>query len=96
MPVIPSPIPKLDDCLAPDNNTDLNASTNAHGLMQKYPGGTTTFLRSDGAWGIISTPRLIDSTIIYAANSSVVFVRQLILAANSKLNMGSGTIIRVL
>lgn len=39
---------KLDDLVAPDDNTDLNASTSAHGLLQKLPGGTTTFLRGDG------------------------------------------------
>jgi hypothetical protein len=27
--------PKLDDCAAPDNNTDLDASTTAHGLLLK-------------------------------------------------------------
>jgi len=42
-------VPKLDDCLAPDDNTDLNASTAKHGLMMKFPGGTT-FLRADGTW----------------------------------------------
>jgi hypothetical protein len=41
---------KLDDLSAPDNNTDLNASITKHGLMQKYPGGTEDFLRSDGNW----------------------------------------------
>lgn len=41
---------KLDDLAAPDDNTDLNASTTKHGLLQKLPGGTTTFLRADGAF----------------------------------------------
>ena len=41
---------KLDDLAAPDDNTDLDASTSAHGLMQKYPGGTTNFLREDGTF----------------------------------------------
>ncbi len=41
---------KLDDLAAPDDNTDLNASTTAHGLLQKLPGGTSTFLRGDGAF----------------------------------------------
>lgn len=41
---------KLDDLAAPDDNVDLNASTSAHGLMMKYPGGTTNFLRSDGTF----------------------------------------------
>ena len=41
---------KLDEFAAPTDVTTLNASTSAHGLMQKYPGGTTTFLRADGAF----------------------------------------------
>lgn len=41
---------KLDDLAAPDDNTDLDASTSAHGLLKKLPGGTTTFLRADGAF----------------------------------------------
>jgi hypothetical protein len=41
---------KLDDLAAPDDNTDLNASTSAHGLLKKLPGGTTTFLRGDGTF----------------------------------------------
>lgn len=47
--VIPTGI-KLDALGAPDDNTDLNASISAHGLLQKLPGGTTTFLRADGAF----------------------------------------------
>ena len=43
-------VPKLDDLTAPDDNTDLNASTSAHGLCPKFPGGTTTFLRADNTW----------------------------------------------
>ncbi len=42
--------PKLDDLSAPDDNTDLNASTTAHGLLRKLTGGTTNFLREDGTW----------------------------------------------
>lgn len=41
---------KLDDLAAPDDNTDLDASTAKHGLMKKYPGGTSNFLRADGAF----------------------------------------------
>lgn len=41
---------KLDDLAAPDDNTDLDASTSAHGLLKKLPGGTTTFLRADGTF----------------------------------------------
>ena len=40
---------KLDDLAAPDNNTDLDASTSAHGLMPKFP-NTKTWLRGDKSW----------------------------------------------
>ena len=41
---------QLDNLAAPSDNTDLDASTSAHGLMQKYPGGTVNFLRADGSF----------------------------------------------
>ena len=41
---------QLDDLAAPSDNTDLDASTAAHGLLRKLPGDTTTFLRADGAF----------------------------------------------
>ncbi len=41
---------KLDDLGAPDDNTDLNASTSKHGLLPKLGGGTSNFLRADGTW----------------------------------------------
>lgn len=41
---------KLDDLVLPDDNTDLDASITRHGLLQKLPGGTTTFLRADGTF----------------------------------------------
>lgn len=41
---------KLDDLAAPDDNTDLNASTTRHGLFPKLPGGSTNFWREDGTW----------------------------------------------
>jgi len=42
-------LPKLDDLAAPDDNTDLDASTSAHGLMAKYP-NTQQRLKGTGAW----------------------------------------------
>jgi hypothetical protein len=48
--------PKLDDCLAPDDNTDLNALTTKHGLLPKLGGGTTNFLRADGTWAAPPMP----------------------------------------
>ena len=41
---------QLDNLAAPDDNTDLNASTSKHGLLLKLGGGTTNFLRADGTW----------------------------------------------
>jgi len=41
---------KLDDLASPDDNVDLNASITKHGLLKKLGGGTTNFLRADGAW----------------------------------------------
>lgn len=41
---------KLDDLAAPDDNTDLDATVLAHGLLPKLGGGTTNFLRADGSW----------------------------------------------
>jgi len=41
---------KLDDLAAPDDNTDLNASLSAHGLIPKLGGGTNNYFRADGTW----------------------------------------------
>jgi len=40
----------LDTLGTPTDITTLNASLTAHGLMQKYPGGTANFLRADGSF----------------------------------------------
>ncbi len=47
---------KLDDLSTPDDNTDLNATSSYHGLLQKLPGGTSTFLRADGSFAIVPVP----------------------------------------
>ncbi len=44
---------KLDELSAPDDNTDLNASTSAHGLLRKLDNNSAHFLDGTGAW---STP----------------------------------------
>lgn len=41
---------KLDDLAAPDDNTDLNASTTAHGLLPKLPNDSNLHLDGTGAW----------------------------------------------
>ena len=44
---------KLDDLAAPDDNTDLNASTSAHGLLKKLDGNAAHYMDGSGNW---STP----------------------------------------
>ena len=41
---------KLDDLASPDDNTDLDATTSAHGLLPKLGGGSENYLRADGTW----------------------------------------------
>jgi hypothetical protein len=41
---------KLDDLAAPDDNTDLNASASAHGLLPKLSGNAAEFLNGQGAF----------------------------------------------
>lgn len=50
----PIPAVKLDDAAAPDDNTDLNASASAHGLLPKLANTGTKFLRDDGTWQTVS------------------------------------------
>ncbi len=41
---------KLDDLAAPDDNTDLNATISAHGLLPKLSNVSTQFLNGQGGW----------------------------------------------
>ncbi len=43
---------KLDDLASPDDNTDLDVSTSAHGLTPKAPNDTDKFLRGDATWAV--------------------------------------------
>jgi hypothetical protein len=42
---------KLDDFAAPDDNTDLNATSARHGLLPKLSNNARQFLKGDGTWG---------------------------------------------
>jgi hypothetical protein len=46
---------KLDDLAAPDDNTDLNATTSAHGLLKKLSNSATEFMNGQGNWATPST-----------------------------------------
>jgi hypothetical protein len=41
---------KLDDLAAPDDNTDLDASTTKHGLLKKLSNVASEFISGTGAW----------------------------------------------
>lgn len=43
---------KLDDLAAPDDNTDLNATTSAHGLLPKLSNVATEYLDGTGAFSV--------------------------------------------
>lgn len=65
---------KIDDLSAPDDNTDLNASTIKHGLCPKAPDDTAKFLRGDMTWNApVSTGASLNfdgSTRVLAAGNS--------------------------
>ncbi len=63
---------KLDDFATPDDNTDLNSTTGHHGLLQKLPGGTSTFLRADGSFAVPSGSGVTDWTVITKASDESV------------------------
>ena len=69
---------KLDDLATPDDNTDLDSSTSAHGLLRKLDNSTTNFLRGDGAWAAATTS-FIGIRVENSSNQSI--------ANNSSVNI---------
>jgi len=61
---------KLDELAAPDDITDLNATTLVHGLCPKLSGTSTEYLDGSGAW---STPAGGSGTSITLPGSSSVY-----------------------
>lgn len=51
---------KLDDFASPDDNTDLNATTGAHGLLKKLSGTSTQYMGGDGNWNALGTAAFVD------------------------------------
>jgi len=62
---------KLDDLATPDDNTDLNVSTSAHGLTPKLDNDTTHFLRGDGSWSAPSGGTSIAARVSHNANQAI-------------------------
>jgi hypothetical protein len=95
---------KLDELAAPTDITTLDASTSAHGLMKKYPGGTTNFLRADGTFAAptAATPDFIitrlgtgaaDQTI--TAGYGAYVPDEYEIAATQALEIGAGSVMEI-
>lgn len=55
---------KLDDLGAPDNNTDLDVSITAHGLMVLLPDAATQFFDGTGSWATLADGDIPDTITI--------------------------------
>lgn len=64
---------KLDDLAAPDDNTDLNASTLAHGLVKKLSGSAADFYNGAGNWAVPSGVSDGDKGDITVSSSGTVY-----------------------
>lgn len=73
---------KLDDLSAPDDNTDLNVSTSAHGLCPKLPNDASKFLDGSGSY------RKVTSSDAGAASSTT--ATQSIYVDNAATGTGTG------
>lgn len=81
---------KLDDLAAPDDNTDLNASISAHGLLPKLVGNATKYLDGTGSWSappsgasetVYAGPSAADIAINLASPGASLFSKNLTIAA---------------
>ncbi len=64
-------LPKLDDCDTPDDNTDLDVSTSAHGLVPKGDNDTSHFLRGDAAWSALPIVTDLDPLAASATDTDI-------------------------
>ena len=56
---------QLDNLAAPDDNTDLDATTSLHGLLPKLGGGIVNFLRADGTWAAAGAASMVGVQVYY-------------------------------
>lgn len=61
---------KLDDLAAPDDNTDLNASTSKHGLLPKLSGRSGDALRGDGTWDSVSAGAVLSDVKVFESSGT--------------------------
>jgi len=81
---------KLDELAAPTDNTTLDATVTAHGLLPKLGGGTVNFLRADGTWAAptASTPDLLITKRSATANQTVSAGYSAVVAADYEIASG--------
>ncbi len=63
---------KLDDLTAPDDNTDLDASTSKHGLFPKFP-NTKQALIGDKTWATRTWP----ASFVFGDGSTVILAQEM-------------------
>lgn len=88
---------KLDEFAATTDVTTLDASTTAHGLMMKYPGGTATFLRADGSFAAptasAADPNYATGSFTVATETAKILSRHLKLITTQRATLaGTGTL----
>ena len=95
---------KLDDLTAPDDNTDLNASTAKHGLLRKLDNDSSHYLDGQGNWttpaggggGSSDLSMVASSNRSIAADKAGLAVRKYTINSGVILTIASGSIFRVL
>lgn len=63
---------KLDDLAAPDDNTDLDATTSVHGLLKKLDNNAAHFMNGQGSWATPSAGSVATDAIWDAAGDLAV------------------------
>src|SRR5574339_230337 len=79
MPNLSSTSIKLDDLAAPDDNTDLNASTTAHGLLKKLDNTATNYMNGKGNWAAPAPP---DAQYVTLATNATLTVERVATAGD--------------
>jgi len=80
---------KIDDLTAGDDNTDLDSSTNRHGLLRKLDNTTTNFLRGDGTWAAAGGGNLVLVGTAVASSSSTLDITGLDSTYDTYMLVGS-------
>lgn len=82
---------KLDDLAAPDDNTDLDASTSAHGLLKKLGSDPAKYLDNTGAFTVPGTIAGAASLGLAPYAYPIGFVPTTVVTNNAALGAGGGS-----